>query len=1199
MEKRLVRFWQNWILPDLAMLFFCLLLLGLVWGTAAFQVQRDRQAAIEAVMRDGDKFSRAFEEHTRQVLKTSEQYIALVKDEYEGARAVTPALHRLFNLIAQDPLAVQLALVDAKGDMLASLRQYADDFNFSQEPHFLVHLTADTDSLFIGRPFTGRVSGRPSIPLSRRLNNPDGSFAGIAYAAVNPQYFTRFYRDMDFDEQYVVRVLGLDGFVRASNNEQETGANLQSATVFGRLDRARSGFYRTNGQIFGTIYLMSYRQMPDYPLIVQVGLSEAAFIPLAQRRFTYFGAAGGVSLFILLYTGRLMARSRRQRQIEARLQGSYQDLASAHADVTVAQEGLREHMAVVVAHEEEIRKQNAVLASLHQMALGLMHRLELAEVLTSIVGSATELLETPHGYIGLIDEERGLFDRMIGLGYYAPDVGRQIMLDGSSLVGLVYRSGEMVVVDDYSVWEHRINDSFFDELHNLVQVPLKSGGQVIGIFGLAILSEERKFTAREIDLIGRFAELASLALSNAKLYSSLAAADEKLQASYQDITAAHEELSATETELRTQYLESLWMNEQISRQKSFLTTLQEITFGLVNELELEPLLQNVVTTAADVVEAKDAFIALPSDDYTVLEVRAHLGIYGGADGVQEVPLGWGVMGKVFSGGQPELVDDYQAWEGRAQIPLVDAIASVFAVPLKAKEEVIGVLGVALTTPGKRFAPEQLKLLERLAELAALALNNARLHARLKHELEERIELESQKAAMLDAIPDLMLIFDQDGVLRDYEKPADFVFYVEPDQEVIGRNVTDLLPAPIAANFSRFIKKAIVSDTTQLYEYRMTIHGEICYREVRFSRLSDTKVLAMIRDITGIRRSEEQVEFLSMHDRLTGTYNRTYFEEELLRLQNRGHKGIGVFVCDVDGLKLINDTLGHRHGDELLKSVAAILTDNISPPDFVARIGGDEFAVVLFEPTDERMGTLEKQYKAAVDQYIEQNPQLPLSLSLGWATDLEAVRIDKVFKEADNSMYRQKMHQSQSIRSAIVHTMMKALEARDHITEGHADRLGELMEKMGHRLQLSQGTVADLRLLAKFHDIGKVGIPDGILKKPGKLTAEEISIMRQHCEIGFRIARSAPDLEPISDWILKHQEHWDGNGYPLGLRGEEIPLECRIVGIVDAYDAMTSDRPYRQAMHPKDAIKEIRRCAGSQFDPVLAEKFIEMIEMEMG
>lgn len=201
----------------------------------------------------------------------------------------------------------------------------------------------------------------------------------------------------------------------------------------------------------------------------------------------------------------------------------------------------------------------------------------------------------------------------------------------------------------------------------------------------------------------------------------------------------------------------------------------------------------------------------------------------------------------------------------------------------------------------------------------------------------------------------------------------------------------------------------------------------------------------------------------------------------------------------------------------------------------------------------------------------------------------------LFKQADDIMYREKLHHSQSTRSAIVQALMKALEARDFYTEGHADRLQELMAKLAVILNLTDNKITDLRLLGQFHDIGKVGIPDQILFKPGPLTRDERIIMQRHPEIGHRIAQSAPDLMPIADWILKHHEWWNGEGYPLGLKGGQIPLECRILAITDAYDAMTSDRPYRQAMHHQAALLELQQCAGTQFDPYLVEQFMQIFE----
>ena len=191
------------------------------------------------------------------------------------------------------------------------------------------------------------------------------------------------------------------------------------------------------------------------------------------------------------------------------------------------------------------------------------------------------------------------------------------------------------------------------------------------------------------------------------------------------------------------------------------------------------------------------------------------------------------------------------------------------------------------------------------------------------------------------------------------------------------------------------------------------------------------------------------------------------------------------------------------------------------------------------------------------------------------------------------MYREKLHRSQSARSAIVQTVMSLLEARDFITEGHADRLQGMLTKLARAAGLPESRMIDLRLLAQFHDIGKVGIPDRILLKPGPLSPDEMTEMKRHSEIGHRIAQSSPDLLPVADWVLKHQEWWNGKGYPLGLAGERIPIECRILAIADAYDAMTSDRPYRKAMSHEAAVAELRRCAGTQFDPELVNLFIQI------
>lgn len=159
------------------------------------------------------------------------------------------------------------------------------------------------------------------------------------------------------------------------------------------------------------------------------------------------------------------------------------------------------------------------------------------------------------------------------------------------------------------------------------------------------------------------------------------------------------------------------------------------------------------------------------------------------------------------------------------------------------------------------------------------------------------------------------------------------------------------------------------------------------------------------------------------------------------------------------------------------------------------------------------------------------------------------------------------------------------------------RLEKLLVRLAAFIGLPESTRSDLSLLAKFHDIGKVGISDAILFKEGALTSEESEKMKRHCEIGYRIALSAPELIPIADWILKHHEWWDGTGYPLGIEGEEIPVECRLLALADAYEDLTNVRPYRKTVSHAEAVAELRRYTGTQFDPKLLEKFVQMLETD--
>lgn len=358
---------------------------------------------------------------------------------------------------------------------------------------------------------------------------------------------------------------------------------------------------------------------------------------------------------------------------------------------------------------------------------------------------------------------------------------------------------------------------------------------------------------------------------------------------------------------------------------------------------------------------------------------------------------------------------------------------------------------------------------------------------------------------------------------------------------------------------------------------------------------------MIITIENLFNSRQQIEnrllYMSMHDSLTNTFNRNYLEQEMNKLSNDTSNSVGIIVLDIDGLKFINDTFGHSIGDKLLISAAEIIKISIPENTVLSRFGGDEFVILVYDATKNMMENIINRIQDASKSFKLLN-KIELSISMGYSIRNGRYKtVEEVFKEADNKMYNDKLHHTQSKHSNIVQTLMVALEARDFITEGHADRLQELIVKLAEKINYTDCRSNDLRLFSKFHDIGKVGIPDIILFKPGSLTFEEMNEMKRHSEIGYKIARSSSQLNHIADWILKHHERWNGDGYPIGLQGVEIPMPCRILAIADAYDAMTNDRPYRKAMSHEEAISELRKDSGIRFEPYLVEKFIELFEDE--
>ena len=345
----------------------------------------------------------------------------------------------------------------------------------------------------------------------------------------------------------------------------------------------------------------------------------------------------------------------------------------------------------------------------------------------------------------------------------------------------------------------------------------------------------------------------------------------------------------------------------------------------------------------------------------------------------------------------------------------------------------------------------------------------------------------------------------------------------------------------------------------------------------------TGVVVVFRDCSDKREKQEKIQYLSYHDQLTGLYNRHFFEEELLRLDVERNLPFTIAMLDVNGLKLTNDAFGHEAGDLLLKNVAKVLKNECRTDDIISRIGGDEFIILLpkTSPTEAEL-IVKRIYKAIDEQKVD---NIVISVSIGWETkEYISQDIKEVFAKAEDYMYRKKITESQSMRNQTIKVIMQTLHETNAREKVHSERVGKLCRKIGESMKLDDEVLKELELAGLMHDIGKIAINNDILNKPGKLTDAEFTEIKKHPEISYHILKSADVYTRLAEYVLSHHERWDGKGYPRGISGEDIPLVARIITVADAYEAMTATRTYKEAFSHEQAIDELKRCAGTQFDP---------------
>lgn len=349
----------------------------------------------------------------------------------------------------------------------------------------------------------------------------------------------------------------------------------------------------------------------------------------------------------------------------------------------------------------------------------------------------------------------------------------------------------------------------------------------------------------------------------------------------------------------------------------------------------------------------------------------------------------------------------------------------------------------------------------------------------------------------------------------------------------------------------------------------------------------------ISDIQGkeLKQREEEVTYLSYHDKLTSLHNRAYVDYVIPKLQNESSMPLSVIMADMNGLKLANDVFGHHIGDNLLINAAEVLTNCCKDNGIVARWGGDEFLILLPRTDLTECHEISSKIKAACSN--QKSDPIELSMSMGIAsTENPNTDIAQLINVADTMMYGNKLSESREVRRKIILSVEKTLYSKHFNDSSHNLRVKKMALNFANVLESSSKEVdkVNLSLLASLHDIGKVSIPKEILCKEGPLSRSEWDIVKNYTEIGCRMAQSID--EPIlAQSILALRERWDGKGYPYGIKGEDSPLLSRIVAIIDAYDSMIHYRPYKKTLNKEEALGEIKNGKGTQFDPDLVELFI--------
>ena len=462
---------------------FCLVVIGVAWYEISARVDREFQLEIDSIHRESDNLATSLEDHLLINLNIVNDTLLYIKTEYEIQNQITPPLIE-YILKRRSLLVDEIYLLDSTGKIVAGAPKAASLQNSVLFEIYNAHANSDSGRLFIGKPVFDKVYERWSVPVSRRMNHKDGSFAGVAYAALSPYYFSDYYRKMLLGYDKQISLIGNDGIIRVLQHKDQTdvGQDVSTSKLFSLWSHSPTGRFEDTDSVEDNLQYYTYRSLIDYPLILSIGVaSEEALANFETRRRSYYNSA----IIFTLFVGGFLTL--------VTLQLIHQRFAT-----------------------NELNRRNKLLSFLHETSLGIMNRRDVVDLLETIINKASEITGASSGSVMMFNEDRTERIYVVATGSAIAMLGSRNAIDAGA-AGQVWKTGQTVLINDYKSWEHRTTPA--DTLAEaVIYFPLKSAGKLIGIMGLWHTEEGRRFQKIDVELLDQVSNLASIAYENAFLY---------------------------------------------------------------------------------------------------------------------------------------------------------------------------------------------------------------------------------------------------------------------------------------------------------------------------------------------------------------------------------------------------------------------------------------------------------------------------------------------------------------------------------------------------------------------------------------------------------------------------------------------------------------------------------------------------------